>query len=1408
MANNSLLETNINISPYFDDFDSAKQYYKTLFKPSTAIQVRELNTVQSTLQNQISAFGQNIFKEGSVIKGCSFNFDNNYHYIKLNDVYANGSALNISDLEGYTVSNPNGLTAVVIDTLPGLYSNNPNLNTVYVKYLNSSTFSNGMVQSSFIQNDLLTFSSSANVVQGAVYSANVANVAGIGYAFTTTDGIIFKKGYFIEVTPQTVIIDRYDNNPDQISVGFEAQEQIVTASIDNSLFDNAIGSPNYSAPGADRLKLIPNLVVRPTNSSNSSSFFSLVDFVNGQPITIRNNAQFNSIEKEFAQRSYETNGNFVVNPFIVTSQALANTSDPNYANNFNAIVGSGLGYVNGFRVQYINNNTKMIRRGTDFTSVSQQQVSLNYGYYIQAEEVSGIFFNPTNVVQVQLHSIAKQSVTNKTFLSTGYSSTTQIGTAYVKSFAFEGGKQGSNTATFNVYLFNISMNSGTNFSSVKSIIYNNGSLAGIGDVIQSFNTTSNSYVTIIEDNSLNTLLFPFGQRSIKENGFNNTEFTYRKVANAQVLTNGTSSITVQTPIGSGSEKFIYLGALSGNEEANFIVVPTQTGFSTNKTGNVSISSVNTSVIGVSSSFTSDYFVGDYIYTDAFTARIVSIANNTYMTVDSPFSSNGTALTHQKVFIQGNQIPFVNIPSRSMSIGSNTLSIALGESISSPFNIEVCHDLVRSQTTSIKKNINNNVFVKINLANSAFGTTGPWCLGFPDAFSLTGVYIGSGNTYSNTGFNYVKSFDLDNGQRDMHYDLSFLNLTTNSLADNLNANSTILVQMSLFTFDTSQGVGFFNANSYPIDDINLANTNAITTPEIPTYTTSSGTFVDLRDCVDFRPFASATATVATSIASATVNPVYTLSFNYTPYVPSPDSIFQTDLEYYLGRQDRLAIDTNGNLVDTEGTPAFNNPSPPVEKNGTMTLSLLLIPPYPSLTTSEAKKYNRYDYAIQSTVSQNRRYTMKDIGKLDQRITNLEYYTSLSLLEQSVSSLTIKASTTGQNRFQNGIFVDPFRGFDLSNTLDSNFNIAIDSTRNELRPAFIQTSASVEFNANASTGVVKAGELILLDYNGNNVLVTQGFASQFRNCIDGDIYKWTGTITLTPSGSLQPDLTTSPSVINNICLAQNWINLQHAWGTEWGNWTTTVVENCEPVTTTSSSCQSVSGGTLNSTTTSVLQSTSTIQQQVGTQLNNAVSTQQYNLGNFVTNISILPYIPTATIQFAGTGLKPNTRLYAYFGGVPVSAWCSPAAGIALGTALFSDVNGNCNGFFTIPPNKFQSQEITFELNDISNLTQGSDAITTQADGVYYGSTLSVASGSSLLNTRTTVLSAVEVTNQQIISGSTSSSNTVVKFIPNPSVKYPPPVNGSCSGSCSSSGYCGVSILCKHCGCSYTGCCCGCG
>ena len=76
------INTNLNQSPYFDDYDQDKQFNRILFKPGFAVQARELTQLQSILQNQIEQFGDNIFKEGSIVKGCTFNNYDDLRYVK------------------------------------------------------------------------------------------------------------------------------------------------------------------------------------------------------------------------------------------------------------------------------------------------------------------------------------------------------------------------------------------------------------------------------------------------------------------------------------------------------------------------------------------------------------------------------------------------------------------------------------------------------------------------------------------------------------------------------------------------------------------------------------------------------------------------------------------------------------------------------------------------------------------------------------------------------------------------------------------------------------------------------------------------------------------------------------------------------------------------------------------------------------------------------------------------------------------------------------------------------------------------------------------------------------------------------------------------------------------------------
>ena len=136
------IETDLNVNPYYDDFDETKDFHRVLFKPAVPLQARELTQLQTILQNQIEKFGQFTFKEGSIVKGCTFTFDRNIRYAKLFDKDSLGTDININLFaEGDYLRNASNLVSRVVDTKGGLESQNPDLNTLFFNYINTGNTS-------------------------------------------------------------------------------------------------------------------------------------------------------------------------------------------------------------------------------------------------------------------------------------------------------------------------------------------------------------------------------------------------------------------------------------------------------------------------------------------------------------------------------------------------------------------------------------------------------------------------------------------------------------------------------------------------------------------------------------------------------------------------------------------------------------------------------------------------------------------------------------------------------------------------------------------------------------------------------------------------------------------------------------------------------------------------------------------------------------------------------------------------------------------------------------------------------------------------------------------------------------------------------------------------------------------
>ncbi len=79
-------KTNLNVSPYYDDYDAAKNFYRVLFRPGYSIQARELTQLQSILQNQIESLGRRQFKQGDLVIPGEVGLNNKLDYVKLSSV--------------------------------------------------------------------------------------------------------------------------------------------------------------------------------------------------------------------------------------------------------------------------------------------------------------------------------------------------------------------------------------------------------------------------------------------------------------------------------------------------------------------------------------------------------------------------------------------------------------------------------------------------------------------------------------------------------------------------------------------------------------------------------------------------------------------------------------------------------------------------------------------------------------------------------------------------------------------------------------------------------------------------------------------------------------------------------------------------------------------------------------------------------------------------------------------------------------------------------------------------------------------------------------------------------------------------------------------------------------------------
>lgn len=79
------MPVNTSISPYYDDYNEEKGYYRVLFRPGAAVQARELTQSQTILQNQIKRVGDYLFTDGDKVSGAKPSVNINARTVRLSE---------------------------------------------------------------------------------------------------------------------------------------------------------------------------------------------------------------------------------------------------------------------------------------------------------------------------------------------------------------------------------------------------------------------------------------------------------------------------------------------------------------------------------------------------------------------------------------------------------------------------------------------------------------------------------------------------------------------------------------------------------------------------------------------------------------------------------------------------------------------------------------------------------------------------------------------------------------------------------------------------------------------------------------------------------------------------------------------------------------------------------------------------------------------------------------------------------------------------------------------------------------------------------------------------------------------------------------------------------------------------
>ena len=1423
--------TNLNVSPYFDDFDATKGYQRVLFKPGTPIQARELTSLQSILQNQVEKFGKHFFKEGSMVIPGQIGYDSEYSYVQIDDTHLGiPVSTYIDKFVGKSIKGEtSGVTAVVENYITNTQSEKNNY-TLYVKYKSSSdtnftnkTFVDG---ENIISLENVDYSLSSIRANTSFATSIISSSVGKGSAAKIEEGVYFVRGFFITVPKQVAILDQYTNTP-TYRVGLLIDEEIAVATNNyNDLFDNAQGFSNYAAPGADRLKISTTLIKKEIDDFNDQDFVELLRVENGGLTKFVDKTDYNLIRDELARRTYDESGDYYVRPFDINVKESLNDRIGNNGIYYSSqktnqgntpskdlaciSISPGKAYVRGYEIETISNTIVDIEKPRTTERAENASIPFNVGRQILLNNVFGSIAVGLTT-QVSLYSDRTSTV--------GVSSGTKIGVARLYDLKLKNAAYSNASTQFESSFYDIqtyttlSINTALTQTAPAYIEGKNSGAKGylVSDASSSTTLTlyqvSGSFITN-EQIKINGLDISRTITSLKDYSLSDVHQIYSSGFTADPILSKNLSVAepgTQFTITSGgtvttSNQNFYVGINVGD-----IVSYTKQGESVTTYNKVSVVSASvksltivatTSVSGIcsgalpSSTITvNDFKVVSLDVLNTKNAFLYARLNNSkvsnldltgsdvvfkksYTITAGEFSDGAwsatletdTSLTFEPFDEEDYNLTFAD---GTIAVLDNQKLVPNGRTISIQ-NITVnsgaailTATLKKVNTKTRKKTYNRCSSLTINKTSSGISTNTSGLtvsniyglrveddeisLNVPDVESVIGIFESSSSStptlpsitliglnsnilnsikgerivgkdtgsvailVSNDGTNTVKfvylnennfsigetvtfgesqisgivdsvevgdknirtNFILDEGQKSEYLDFSRIIRKPQVVAP----TKQITIIYNNYTIDLSDAGDFVGVNSYDKDrygdDI------------------SSVDGISLSDVIDLRP--------RVAPYSGTKSPFEYESRlfngqNSTQSIFAQQKAINLSYDYYLPRIDRLFLTKEGSFIVNKGVPSLQ-PKLPNSLDSCLEVATIRLPAY----------LNRSENASTSLV-QHKRYTMKDISRLENRLSNVEYYTSLSLLETDTQNLTIRDTTTKLDRFKCGFFVDNFRSYNGGEINNRDYKSSIDTINGILRPTHYTTSIDLLLGSEAVIGIgqtsnpdadlrfvsdlgspniKRVGDVVCLNYSEVEYVKNQ-FATRSENVNPFNVINWIGSIELNPSSDTWIDTRKSErtyDIEGGYRAAMVLANADSNTGLspiDWGSWETTwtgssVSSSSSGPVFTGSSTESFtidpSGRgrrevtdvveTQNNfeTTTTTTVNTTTNQSRQGIQIGVSERFDTTNLGDKIISREIIKTMRSRNIEIISKRLKPSSRIYAFFDNVDMTSYVIP-------------------------------------------------------------------------------------------------------------------------------------------------------